>query len=78
MNNIARMAVYLAVTTVLLVLITISYVLSMNSQIQYGNLLLAVGIIVSLFQVVILGEIIWSAAQKKAGRESFAKNDRNN
>lgn len=64
MNNIPRMAIYLAVTTILLVLTTTAYVLLADYNSLVKHLVLAVGIILSLFQIVILGEIIGAAGQK--------------
>lgn len=60
MKTFVRLAVYLAATTVLLVLLAVAYVLSMDISTNVNKLILAIGVIIGMLQLVILGEIIWA------------------
>lgn len=70
MNTFVRLAIYLSMTTVLLVLLAVAYVLLIDNFPAVNKLILAIGIIISMMQLVILGEIIW-AGYSRIKKEPF-------
>ncbi len=58
MSNIARMALYLVLTTISLVLSAITYVIATTKAPEIEIYIMSIGISVAVFQVVLLGEII--------------------
>ncbi len=61
MSNIVRMALYLVLTTISLVLTAITCVIAMTKAPEIQAYIISIGISTAIFQMVLLGEIILTA-----------------